>query len=431
MQMPTSPPALLSRENSLTFLRLAFALAVVFGHAFVLGGFGEEPLHRLTHGALSGRELAVHGFFILSGFLIVKSLDENPSLWRFACHRAFRILPAFWVYLGLMVFAVAPWLIAARWPDRFSYVERLTLGPLPAWNYFVKNWALQGGEFNLAPLFSSNPVRFDVNGSLWSVCFEARLYLYAAAAVGARRLPARAALLGAVLAAAAAWSFGWIVAAFFAVVCLWRVLVPSGRGTAVLFAFVYALHAVLTFAPQALQVLPMRLVLWLLPVFDEPFRISALAFLGGALCWRYRTLLRWETRWLLLATTALAVGVACGQWSFVMPLALPYVVLFLGARLPFQKVERWGDFSYGIYLFSFPLQQLLTHYGVARAGLPIYLAASLAFSITAGVLSWFCVEKPALALGRHLAAWRPAFIPRPGSVPKASPTRPSAAPALP
>ncbi len=428
--MPSYPATSLGRDNSLTFLRLAFALAVVCGHSWVLGGFGEEPLHRWTGGALSGREFAVQGFFVLSGFLIAKSLAENPSLWRFACHRAFRILPAFWVYLGLMVFVLAPWLIALRWPDRFSYLERVTLGPLPAWNYLLKNWALQGGEFNLAPLFAGNPVRFDVNGSLWSVCFEAKLYLYAAAAVGARLLPTRAALLGGLLAAVAAWSFGWVVAAFFAVVCVWRVLMPAGRGAAVLFAVVYALHAVLTFAPQALQILPVRLVIWLLPVFDEPFRVSAVAFLGGTLCWRYRAQFRWETRWLLLATTALAASVTCGQWSFIMPLALPYVVLFLGARLPFQKVERWGDFSYGIYIFSFPLQQLLAHWGVAGASLPVYLAASLALSIAAGVLSWFCVEKPALRLGRRLGAWRPAFTLRRTTAPIASSPPPSVAPAL-
>ena len=179
-----------------------------------------------------------------------------------------------------------------------------------------------------------------------------------------------------------------------------------------------------------MQILPSRFILWLLPAFHPFWRISALAFLSGMLCWRYRGFLRFEIRWLALALAILVAGVWLGQWPLVMPLALPYVVLFLAARLPFQKVERWGDFSYGIYIFSFPLQQLLTHWGVARAGLPVYLAASLALSIAAGVVSWFCVEKPALALGRRLGAWRPAFSRRPASAPTASPTPPSAAPAL-
>jgi peptidoglycan/LPS O-acetylase OafA/YrhL len=187
--MALSPSAPLGRDNSFTFLRLFFALAVVFGHSYVLGGFGAEPLTLLTGGVISGREIAVQGFFVLSGFLIAKSLAENPSLWRFACHRAFRILPAYWVYLCGMVFVLAPLMLALRWPDRFGYAQLLTLGPLPAWNYFLKNWALQAQEFGIAPLFSDNPERFNVNGSLWSVHHEATLYLYAAAACGARLWP--------------------------------------------------------------------------------------------------------------------------------------------------------------------------------------------------------------------------------------------------
>src|SRR5262245_27203349 len=106
--MAVSHSSPLGRENSCTFLRLFFALLVVIGHAYVLGGFGEVPLHRWTGGALSGREMAVQGFFVLSGFLIATSLGQHSSLWRFTCHRTFRILPAFWVYLALIVFVVTP-----------------------------------------------------------------------------------------------------------------------------------------------------------------------------------------------------------------------------------------------------------------------------------------------------------------------------------
>jgi peptidoglycan/LPS O-acetylase OafA/YrhL len=407
--MALSPSAPLGRDNSFTFLRLFFALAVVFGHSYVLGGFGAEPLTLLTGGVISGREIAVQGFFVLSGFLIAKSLAENPSLWRFACHRAFRILPAYWVYLCGMVFVLAPLMLALRWPDRFGYAQLLTLGPLPAWNYFLKNWALQAQEFGIAPLFSDNPERFNVNGSLWSVHHEATLYLYAAAACGARLLARRTAGLAAILAALLALWGSSLVLAFAAVAGVWRCLVPTGRGTTVLFAGIYVCSLLVTFCPWVFEFLSLSFVVWLLPVFHPIWRVSVLTFLAGMLCWRYREQLRFETRWLVIAIAVLITGIWLRQWHLVMPLALPYVVLFLGARLPFQKVDRYGDFSYGIYIFSFPLQQLLTHWGVPRAGLPVFLAASLVLSIAAGVVSWFCVEKPALLLGRRLGAWRPTF----------------------
>lgn len=428
--MPSSTSAPLGRDNSFTFLRLFFALAVVFGHSCVLGGFGDEPLSVLTRGVISGREIAVQGFFILSGFLIAKSLAENPSLWRFACHRAFRVLPAYWVYLCGMVFVLAPWLIALRWPARFSYVQLLTLGPQPAWNYFLQNWAVQAQEFNIAPLFPGNPERFNVNGALWSVHYETTFYVYAAAACGARLLPRRKVGLVAALAAIAAFQCSSLVLAFAALAGVWHLLVPPGRGTAVLFVVLYVSGLLVTFCPGVFESLPLRFVVWLLPVFHPLWQGSSLAFLGGMLCWHYRERLRFEARWLALAAAVLGAGIWLRQWPLVMPLALPYVVFFLGARLPFQKVERWGDFSYGIYIFSFPLQQLLAHWGVARAGLPVYLAASLALSIAAGVLSWFCVEKPALRLGRKLGAWRPAFIMRHAAESESSPIPPLIAPAV-
>jgi peptidoglycan/LPS O-acetylase OafA/YrhL len=148
---------------------------------------------------------------------------------------------------------------------------------------------------------------------------------------------------------------------------------------------------------------------WSLPAIwfavQPAWRISALAFLGGMLCWRYRAHLKWNGRVALLAAAVLLAGICGQQWRLVMPLALPYLVLYLAARLPFQKMERWGDYSYGIYIFSFPIQQLLYFHGLHRLGFAAYLAASLILSLAAGVLSWWLVEKPALRLGRKFGAW--------------------------
>lgn len=403
--MAHSTPSPLERENSCTFLRLFFSLAVVCGHASVLGGFGPELLERLSGGAASGREIAVQGFFVLSGFLIAKSLGENPSLWRFACHRAFRIYPAFWLYLVGTVFVLAPVMLHLGWPGRFTYWEMLAAGPKPAWNYFAQNWGLQAREFLIVPLFPRNPEAFQVNGSLWSVRYEATLYLCAAAAAAAWQLPRRAAGLAAMLALVVMLVTGWLAAGFATVAFLWRVLLPRGHGLLTAFVTLFACEFALQIAPAAFAWMPRSLAVagFLL----EPVRrISTLAFLGGMLLWRYRAHLRWDARLFAIAAAVLVAGVWFKRWHLAMPLALPYAVLFLAARLPFQKVERWGDFSYGIYIFSFPIQQLLAHFGLHRAGFAAYLAGSVVLSIAAGMLSWWLVEKPALRLGRKLGAWQ-------------------------
>lgn len=408
--MAVSTQSPLSRENSCTFLRLFFALLVVWGHACVLGGFGEEPLSRLSGGALSGREMAVQGFFVLSGFLIAKSLGDNPSLWRFVCHRAFRIFPAFWVYLALTVFALAPFLVNLRWPGQFSYFQLLRLGPRPALAYFENNWALQAGEFIIAPLFPANPERFQVNGSLWSVHYEVVFYICAAAGAGTWPLNGRAAwLCGVFIAIAAFWS-GSMVLAFVAVALLWRAFVPPGYGAAILFGLLYFVELASQFFPGVLGHRPESFALWLRFVFHPLWRLSGLAFLGGMLCWHYRAYLRWNTPAFLAACAVLLAGIAGHQWRLAMPLGLPYVVLFLAARLPFQKFERLGDYSYGIYIFSFPLQQLLYFWGVQKLGFATYVGASIALSLGAGALSWWLIEKPMLRLGRKFGAWNFEFF---------------------
>ena len=61
------------------------------------------------------------------------------------------------------------------------------------------------------------------------------------------------------------------------------------------------------------------------------------------------------------------------------------------------RLHRWGDPSYGIYIFAFPVQQVLYHLGAARTPAAMFaLAAPLAIAI--GYLSWHLVERPALRL---------------------------------
>jgi peptidoglycan/LPS O-acetylase OafA/YrhL len=114
--------------NSFTFLRLILALAVVVGHSYVLGGFGEEPLSRWSGGLTSGRELAVQFFFMLSGFLLAQSLVRQPSLARFAGRRLFRIMPGYWAALIFTSLVVIPALFAYYFPGRLGYWKSLHVG---------------------------------------------------------------------------------------------------------------------------------------------------------------------------------------------------------------------------------------------------------------------------------------------------------------
>ena len=59
-----------------------------------------------------------------------------------------------------------------------------------------------------------------------------------------------------------------------------------------------------------------------------------------------------------------------------------------------------GDWSYGLYLYGFPVQQVLAMFGLASAGVAVFAMASTTIGLACAGLSWFLVEKPALAIGK-------------------------------
>ncbi len=100
-------------HNSLNFLRLVLALAVVVSHAILLGGFGS---HELFHRPTSLGMVAVYGFFGISGFLIASSASRN-TFGHYLWQRCLRILPGFWVCLVVTAFGIA---LVASWTSRVS-----------------------------------------------------------------------------------------------------------------------------------------------------------------------------------------------------------------------------------------------------------------------------------------------------------------------
>ncbi|MBQ1763654.1 MAG: acyltransferase, partial [Aquincola sp.] len=63
---------------------------------------------------------------------------------------------------------------------------------------------------------------------------------------------------------------------------------------------------------------------------------------------------------------------------------------------------RLGDYSYGVYIYAFPVQQAVTALQ-PQIGLGTHIAVSTLFTLVLAVLSWHAVEKPALAAARR---WR-------------------------
>jgi peptidoglycan/LPS O-acetylase OafA/YrhL len=272
----------------------------------------------LTSGQAQGGTLAVSAFFALSGFTpgpSRRSTSVGPFLWHRHCGSSRPI--------GLLIVVGG---------------DRTARGGL---SYLRANVLLVINQHTLGGAFATNPVPYEVNGSLWTLAPEFACYL--ALAVMPRR---------------------WLT-----------VLVPATM------LFIAALH--LSGASRTL-------------FHDLILSFAVGATLGVARAWiPMRAVLGGG----LLA--ALALGTAVGAYALIAPFVVAYVTLLLAVRLPL----RWrADYSYGTYIYAYPAQQALTAFGIPALGLAAYLGCTVIVVGGLAVISWRLIEHPALARGRRRPA---------------------------
>lgn len=335
-----------ANENANNFdsLRLILAVLVIFSHAFPLGrgSNASEPLFVLTHGLTTIGDLSVWGFFVISGFLITQSWLRAPTPLRFLKRRVGRIYPGFIVATLLSATIVVP--LAATQPG-YPFVS---LG-----NFLFSTLRLL--PYQTPPVFMKNAAPGVVNGSLWSIAFEFWCYV-GVMLLGLTRLLRRRYLLLLLLA-------GTIGCHIYLDITGWR---PGGKFLAAIFGYP-GLWA---------TVLPFFLAGMTFQLFGGP----ALVHLPAA----------------MVAFAALVVSYFIPHGPVVsLPTCGAYCLLTLAylPRLNALNLGRYGDFSYGVYLYAFPIEQLLV---MAAGGSlsPLRLFALAApLSIAAGALSWFCVER--------------------------------------
>jgi peptidoglycan/LPS O-acetylase OafA/YrhL len=338
-------------------LRFVLAMSVLSAHlAFYPAGL-PHPLHP---------DVAVQGFYIVSGFLITLVLHEkySGSLWLFYSNRALRIFPIYWATMILYLivdlladhgaFPAAP---AALEPYRIPTVTAWmaqngsALGPGSIISLILTNTLIFGqdflafirkdGTFSIAPdLFYH---LFIVIRVAWTLAIELGFYLIAPFLV--RRVSV----------------MGWLIAALLLtqLICYKTWALDPG---------------------------------WYSRIF--PFALPW--FLLGALAYHGYVRLRPHSkeqgvkRYAIAATLAVALLTAAYPWLplarplylFAVAFCLPGVVL-LGRSNPLDKVL--GDLSYPVYLIH-PLFEIVVL--PTRQVVPVVLSLALAYLVIV------LIEKP-------------------------------------
>ena len=365
------------RRNNFDFLRIAAALMVLVGHAYVLSGREAlEPAAR--HTGLDGLgALGVSIFFVISGFLVTGSYDRLRNAPAYLVARLLRIIPALAVAVALSALVLGP--AVTTLPKGAYFADPQT------WLYVARNVLLYPVAYLLPGVFADNPYPGAVNGSLWTLRLEFTCYLLLPLLDWRRLLrPGVVTTLAVVaglayVALAVAGAVEAQAAAQAATAAGLAAAVPTGAGPG----------GVPAFAVLAL-------------------RFGFLFLAGAALYWRRDA--RWLRSGWTLAAAALAFGLVAlsERWAMAAtPLILPVLVTTFALRpLPgFSSFSRYGDYSYGVYIYAFPVQQTWMHLlGPERLGVWAYAGLTLLTALPLAVASWLLVEKPALDLKERLRA---------------------------
>lgn len=284
----------------------------------------------------------VDGFFVVSGFLITGSWLNNPRLRDYAAARLLRIFPGLWVCVLIVAFVIAP-IGAALSGDSLRLSSQMA-------------YALNNGVLNIfyagidgTPKGVPWPGVWD--GPLWTLIFELLCYV----GVG---------VLGVVGLLRRRWT------------------IP------IVFVLSVAGSALVGYPVMAVETVP-QMVLRFVVVFS-----------AGALLYQYRD--RVPARWWLVALSAGLVIVLSLLPNYRVYAALPlaYAVIVSGALLKRPRLRN--DLSYGMYIYAWPVQQLLAAAGLIWLDPRLFFVMATTCTVPLAAFSWLVVERQALKLKRRV-----------------------------
>jgi len=349
------------RDNNFNLMRMVAALMVLFSHSFALatGSGRNEPLRGLI--GMTPGTIAVDIFFITSGYLVTRSIVSRKNFIEFLINRMLRIYP------GLIVSIAATTVVLGLFFQPNDFLNFITSSPV---KHFVETncVSLLGTEFSIPGVFEDAPYKGTINGSLWTLPNELRMY--------------------------ASLALIWIVSVIwqnkrlhlFTASCLFVLIVVSA-----------CYYLKFGFEFKEFDILRLAILFYsesVFCVFSEKIdinRVTAIIFL-----------------------VLIASSFFLGKHAFFATymLLIPYIVMYL-AYVPAGIIRNYnalGDYSYGVYIYAFPVQQAVSIIMKPIDPMVLFLYSGTV-TLTLAVISWKIVEHPALQskakLENYFKTWRP------------------------
>ncbi len=340
-------------KNNFDFLRLLFAALVVVHHCYPISGISEQdPLFYFSNSTLSYSYIGVRGFFIISGYLIFQSLMRSDGIVDYLIKRLLRIYPALIVVLLFTIIACA-FVYDGTFKD---YIKNNSV-----WTYLPINCTLIKLQHTINGVFELNPLKNAINGSLWTIGYEFSMYIFIIPLIFLKKYSQKIHVL--------------VLTIILIILFITRIGIENKTNN---------LH----FGLISLEMWCHFALLFMAGAFLSVIRIELYRFKG----------------FILFISACLFLSfMRLEYFELYQYILFPPIVIISGV-LTVKGIssigEKFGDVSYGTYIYSFFLQQLLVYY--FNLNVMELLFISLPLSMFFGWLSWHLIEKHALSFKKEI-----------------------------
>lgn len=347
--------------NNFDFLRLIGALMVILSHSFALSGnYNREPLNSVTDSKLSFGTLGVLIFFVISGYLITKSWYNNPYIFKFLWNRLLRIVPGLMGVTLVSIFIIGPLVTSYNIINYFT--DPITLS-------YLKNMTVFYIQNTLPGVFVNNPYPNIVNGSIWTLTIEFLMYVII------------------------------LVIGFFGILQKKKCFLFITLFICALYIiFIYGIHLYVQPLISSYGLLFVSLILDRILRSFEYYIFFSSFFLIGATYYVYKNI-NFNKYVALLLFILWILSFNNIIFYFVTLISLPYITLYIAlTKIPYvNNVSKYGDFSYGLYIYAFLIQQTIVYFINGITVLQLFILSVL-ITFAFAYLSWTFIESRALEL---------------------------------
>jgi peptidoglycan/LPS O-acetylase OafA/YrhL len=324
------------KKNNFNFLRFMAAFLVIFSHSFTITGV-KELFAVLSKNQQTFGGLAVDTFLIISGFLVTLSFQRSKDSFSYWKGRFLRIFPGLIVVVLLCTFLLGPLVTALNFHQYITNPKTYTY--LQAISLFKMQYFLPG-------VFEHNVYPAAVNGSIWSLVYEFGCYIIIAV-IGFCKL-------------------------------LDKKVVVS------LFLTSYLMHF-LSYTSNVVMGHYITFITY---------------FMAGAVFYLSMDTIKISFKYFIIALVLLVMSTHFGYLEAALPIFGSYIIIYLAfcPKIKLHNFARYGDLSYGIYIYAFPIQQLIIFLFGGKMNSYLNFVIAVPFVLIFAFLSWHLVENPCLRL---------------------------------